>query len=170
MTDNNANIFFENFEFSNIKSKPIIIADNLRTPENIGSLIRLADNIDAEKLIFINCDENFRQSKIKRIAKTSIKNVNYFFLKDNNFKHLIPQDYTLIAIETTSGAENVFKSDLPKKCAFIVGNERQGISDDVLKNSDTSVFVPIIGKTKSMNVTHCLAVVLFEYLRQNYFK
>ncbi|MCD6113236.1 MAG: TrmH family RNA methyltransferase [Bacteroidales bacterium] len=167
---NNANLFFKNFKTPNLKFKPIIIADNLRTPENIGSVIRLADNIDVEKLIFVNCDDNFRQSKIKRIAKTSIKNVNYFFLKDDNFKPLIPDNYNIIAIETTQGAENVFNKKLPEKSAFIVGNERQGISNEILNFANNSVFVPVIGKTKSMNVTHCLAVVLFEWLRQNYFQ
>ena len=111
---------FNDFEVPDNYYPPIIIADNLKTPENLGNILRLADNIRSENVIFVDSDPNLRLSKVKKTASSSFKSVNWEFCSFTEIKNKIPSDYTLIAIETTSDSENIFKSQLPDKVAFMV--------------------------------------------------
>ena len=79
----------------------------------------------------------------------------------------IPPEYSLTAIETASDSVNVYNTTLPKKVAFIVGNEISGIRDEFLDKSDKIVHIPVLGNNTSLNVSHALAVVLFEWQRKN---
>jgi len=149
-------------------SRPIIVADNLRTPENIGSVLRLAGNIGAKKVLFLK-DKNsadVRNWKIKKTASGADEKVDWEFCSYDELEKKIPPDYLLIAIETAENSTNIFETVLPEKAAFIVGNEVYGISEKLMKKVFKTVFIPVPGVISSLNVTHALSVVLFEWLRQ----
>ena len=59
--------------------KPIIIADHLMTPDNIGAMIRLADNIGASEVCFLGKQDEHRLSKIRRAAASSRDNIRWYF-------------------------------------------------------------------------------------------
>ena len=52
---------------------------------------------------------------------------------------------------------------------FFVGNEKVGLDDEPLKEVEKSVYIPMKGHNKSMNVSHALTIVLGEWMRQNYY-
>lgn len=159
----------ELFKRINIHSEyslPIIVAYNIKTPENIGNIIRLADNSGCKELLIITNDENIRSSKIKRTASSSYNSVNWSFCKESELDKKIPSDYKWIAIETSSDSKNIYQVKLPKKVALIVGNEIQGIDSEILDLCHEIVHIPLLGNNTSMNVSHALAVALFEWQRQ----
>ena len=145
---------------------PIIIGYKIKTPENIGNIIRLADNVGCEKVIFISDDENIRESKIRKTASSSFNSVNWEFCKPSELKYKITSDYKLIAIETSSDSANIYQINLPDKIALIVGNEVAGIDDEILDLCYKIVHIPMFGQNTSLNVSHALAVVLLEWQRQ----
>lgn len=147
---------------------PIIVGYNIKTPENIGNIIRLGDNIACKEIIIVSEVENVRNSKIKRTASSSFDSVKWNFCSVEELKNRIPSDYKWIAIETSSDSENIFKSKLPQKVAFIVGNEISGVDHDFLDQCNKIVHIPVHGNNKSINVSHSLAIALFEWQRQNY--
>lgn len=145
---------------------PIIIGYNIKTPENIGNIIRLADNAGCKEVLFVTNNENIRSSRIKKTASSSYSSVNWNFCKEAELKAKIPSDYKWIAIETSSDSKNIYQVKLPKKVALIVGNEITGIDSKLLDKCHEIVHVPLLGNNTSMNVSHALAVALFEWLRQ----
>lgn len=145
---------------------PIIIGCKIKTPENIGNIIRLADNAGCKKVIFIFDDENIRESKIKKTASSSYNSVDWEFCNVSELKNKVPKDYKWIAIETTSDSTNIYQTELPEKIAFIVGNEVAGIDDEILDLCNKIIHIPILGKNTSLNVSHALAIALFEWQRQ----
>jgi tRNA G18 (ribose-2'-O)-methylase SpoU len=148
-----------------ITHKPLVIADHLRTPENMGSLIRLADNVGASEVIFLG-EAVQKASRIKYAAASSATNITWKFSQETDLRKIIPDGYSIVALETAIGATSVFTTVLPEKLALIVGNERTGISEIFLKQSDLAVYLPVPGPTRSLNVTHAAAVLLYEWLRQ----
>ena len=149
--------------------RPILIADDLRTPENMGAVLRLAGNIGARETIFISDDANgFRNLKINRTASGGEKKTEWRIIpkKGAVIREIVPSGYQIIALETSIDAINLMKTNLPEKCAFIVGNEVSGISENIMQEVDQTVFIPIPGPVSSLNVTHALSIVLFEWLRQ----
>lgn len=151
--------------------RPVIIAENMRTPENIGAIMRLAGNIGAEKILFVTESPfDFKTWKIKRTASGAYEKTNWQITDPDTLKLLIPTDYRLIALETTDKAKNIYALDLPAKTAFIVGNEQYGISQQLLNIADEVAYIPLPGEIYSLNVTHALSVGLFEWYRQQSLK
>ena len=145
---------------------PIIVGYKIKTPENIGNIIRIADNIGCKEVFFIKDKEEIRESKIKKTASSSYNSIKWNFYSNEELEKIIPKDYAWIAIETSNDSENIYQSKLPVKCAFFVGNEINGIDLDVLNKCDKTVHIPLVGKNTSMNVSHALAVAVFEWQRQ----
>ncbi len=148
-------------------ARPVIVADNLRTPENMGAVLRLAANVGAERVLFVKHGyEQPRNWKIKKTASGADEKIKWQFISMDELKDLIPDDYRLIAIETAESANNLYKTVLPEKCAFIVGHEVYGIGEELLQMADDMVYIPVPGVISSLNVTHALGVVVFEWYRQ----
>ena len=158
-----ANKFFGNKSTVN---DIIIIAENISTPENIGSLIRLTDNIGAKKLFLIN-EIIPNQAKIKRSSSSAYNNFNFKFIDYNELNSEFFKNYTFVGIDTINNSKNIYEYSFNKNTAFIVGNEKSGISPKMIEFCHNFIHIPMPGNTKSMNVSHALAVSLFEYYRQN---
>jgi len=146
---------------------PILIALDLQTPMNIGSIIRLAGNIGCKKVLFTGDENHFRTAKIKKTATTGFSQVEWKFCEHHKWQDEVPNDYDIIAVETVQSAKSIFDTKLKGKYAFVVGNERYGIDDKSLEYCKSAVYIPMPGKVKSMNVVQAANVVLFEWLRQN---
>lgn len=162
-----ANHLFTNKAYDQLyqqNQRPVIIADNLRNADNMGALIRLADNIGAQKLWFLGDEKTVNKSKLRRAAASSYKNIDWEFTSENKLNRLVPLDYRSVALETSESATNIFKSELPAKCVLIVGNEVHGIRPEIMEQAHLQVYIPIPGPTKSMNVSHAASVFLFEWL------
>ncbi len=162
---------FKNLKTSDIYkslTRPIIIADDIRTPENMGSIIRLGANIGALKVIFIS--KRGKEFKIFKIAKTASgadKKITWMFVDDfSSAQRIIPVDYHIISIETSSNSKNIFETKLPEKTCFVIGNEVKGIRNEIIDHSNEVLHIPIPGIISSLNVTHALTVALFEWFRQ----
>ncbi|HRW61866.1 MAG TPA: TrmH family RNA methyltransferase [Bacteroidales bacterium] len=157
---------FKNISLPANYDPPIIVACELKTPENIGNIMRLADNIGCKKLLLITSGVENRTSKIRRTASSSFDAIDWEYCKISELNQKIPEDYTWVAVETSSDSENIYKTNMPEKIAFIVGNEISGIDHIILNQCHKIVHIPVYGKNTSLNVSHALAVALFEWQRR----
>lgn len=167
--ETNSIIFFKSKDYFEPKNKPVIAAWEIINPGNIGSLMRLADNVGSENIFILGDKFNFRKSSIRKTAGQSFNTVALHFVSSDDFFCQIPDNYQTVAIETSENSENIFTSKLPEKIVFMLGNERHGLPDKILSHCNKSVHIPMTGSCKSMNVSHALAVSLFEWQRQNFF-
>ena len=146
--------------------RPIVIADHLMTPDNLGAMIRLADNIGATEMCFLGSEADHRLGKVRRAAASSRDNIRWFFTEETDLHKIVPNGKSIVAIETTDDATCIYDTKLPEDVAFIVGSESQGIREELLKQCDMVVYIPVPGPTRSLNVSHAAAVALFEWQRQ----
>ena len=145
---------------------PMVIADHLMTPDNIGAMIRLADNIGATEVCFLGKEDEHRLGKVRRAAASSRDNIRWYFSEETDLRKIVPNGKKIVAIETSDNATCIYDTELPENVAFIVGSERNGLSDELLAQCDMVVYIPVPGPTRSLNVSHAAAVVLFEWQRQ----
>ena len=143
--------------------RPMIIADHLMTPDNLGAIIRLADNIGATEVCFLGNENDHRMGKVRRSAASSRDNIPWYFSEETDLRKIVPEGKSIVAIETADNATCIYDTPLPENAAFIVGSERDGLSDDLLKQCDMVVYIPVPGPTRSLNVSHAAAVALFEW-------
>ena len=146
--------------------KPIIITDSFKTPANIGNILRLGTNIGACKIITIE-NITLKDRKIRKTAGAAFDHIPLITTDLANFQSFIPSDYTLTALETCTGAQNIFQCQLPSKMALVLGNEIRGISPELLTLCQSAIYIPMPGSVKSMNVSHAAAVALFQWLNQH---
>ena len=164
-----SNTLFEQIRTEDIYQRvprPMLLADHLLTPDNIGALIRLADNIGATEVCFLGREEEHRLGKVRRAAASSRDNIRWYFSEETDLHKIVPEDKTIIAIETADNATCIYETKLPENVAFIVGSESHGLSDELLAQCDKVVYIPVPGPTRSLNVSHAAAVALFEWQRQ----
>lgn len=146
--------------------RPLLIADHLLTPDNMGAMIRLADNIGASEVCFLGSEDEHRLGKVRRAAASSRDNIRWYFYDGNDLRKIVPEGKKIVAIETADNATCIYDTPLPEDVAFIVGSERNGLSEDLLTQCDMVVYIPVPGPTRSLNVSHAAAVALFEWQRQ----
>ena len=111
---------------------PILIADGLRTPENVGALIRLAANVGCKTVCLVGAGD-MKESKIRKTACMAWDYVTLQRVDDaETLKLAIPDGYDFVAIETTPDAKSLYAEPLPRRVALVVGSEVHGIFDDSL--------------------------------------
>lgn len=148
---------------------PTIVAAGLQVPENVGSVFRLADAVGSQRVILVQ-DENQEPYPLKRIHRTARSTeglVEWEIWTQAQFLEFSNSLRPLIAIELTSASTSIFENDLPEKCAFVIGSERHGIPQVLLALCQQAVHIPMYGINGSMNVTHALAIALYEWRRQH---
>ena len=144
---------------------PMIIATNLQVPDNIGSVLRLADAAGSRRVIFIAATELDLQRVHKR-ARNCEQFIQWDVYTPEQFLSEVESLRPLVAVEITTESGNIFKAALPNPCAFMIGSERHGIPSAILAKCDYAVHIPVYGVNGSMNVTHALGIALFEWRRQ----
>ncbi len=166
---NNANLFFQKKHYPQtpLSKAPILILDNLRSPENIGHILRLSGNIGCKKVLVINNEVKPAIAKIKRVAKVAGEIPEWQFCNPEEIFQLLPSDYILTALETAPQSISLSTVHLPEKMALILGNESYGINNELLQRATLRIHIPITGKIKSYNVSHATALCLFEWIKQH---
>jgi tRNA G18 (ribose-2'-O)-methylase SpoU len=152
------------------KSQPFIgpdlILDGLQTPENIGSIFRLAGNLSCAKIIFTEATD---LSPI-RIAKLSRQNLAKLPIEFWSVEQILTHYPHLTALETGTGSTDIFNTDIPKSTAFVVGNESSGIQTQLFEACHLKLYIPMPGLVKSLNVSHALSIGLFEWYRKHHYQ
>ncbi|MCF4101626.1 TrmH family RNA methyltransferase [Gillisia sp. M10.2A] len=144
----------------------IILTDNLMGDANIGSLFRLADAFNIEKIIFTGTPINIQSNRLKRTARGTYQVVNFEHHEEASeiILQLKQKEYKIYGLEITSHSiplgDAAFQNE--DKIVLILGNEKFGISEDVLNLTDTQIHIPMFGKNSSMNVSQAAGIALYE--------
>lgn len=144
---------------------PAIIAAGLHNAENIGGVLRLADAAGCREAVFIG-GSPLDQRRVHKASRSCEALVRWRLATSAQFAAEAAAYRPLIAIEITSRSIDLFAYRLPPQCAFVIGGERHGVPADLLALCDQAVHIPMYGTNGSMNVSHALAIALFEWRRQ----
>ena len=167
MNTNSVDFFRENeMIYLHDRCELIFAVWEIGNPGNIGNIIRLAHNIGAIRVLFINEKQEFNRLKIKKTAGFSFDQMSWAFISRQDFFKLTGKEHELIILETCNGAKDIYSVKLPRKVIILAGSESNGLPVDIIEKSKNKIFIPMPGDCKSMNVSHALAVAGFEWYRQ----
>lgn len=156
----------------------ILIAHNVRSSHNVGSLLRTADGLGVEKVYLTGytpyplMDDDERLPHIaakidRQITKTSLgaeKTVTW--RRRSNLDAVLSQlrkdGYRIVALEQNPKSINLSEYDPPGKLVLIVGREVEGIEPEILDDVDEILEIPMLGKKESFNVTNAAAMALYH--------
>lgn len=167
MNTNSVDFFNKNKIHPLPKSRQLILAAwGIGNPENIGQIIRMGHNVGAQKVLFYSDESKFRATKIKKTAGFSYQQMDWQFLPESSFSDQQFEDFSIVALETSEGSQNIYQTHLPDKILLLAGSESHGLPQEILSRCNLSVHIPMPGDCKSMNISHALSVAAFEWYRQ----
>lgn len=150
-------------EFNALKRHSIVcILDDLSNMHNIGVIIRTCEAFRIEKLIVSSKMDVLKSRKVLKSALSSWKWLPIYQTKrlEISLQNLKDDGYEIVSVELTNNAIDYTMAKQNKKVAFIFGNERRGICQEVLDISDSSVYIPMHGMANSINVSSAVGIVL----------
>ena len=154
-------------EFKTKTKVPIIIVlDNIRSLNNIGSVFRTADAflIKAIYLCGITAQPPHREIQKTALGATETVEWNYFSTTIEAVTELKNLGYKLVAIEQTENSTmlNDFKCSKDEPLALIFGNEVLGVEQEVINEIDEVVEIPQYGTKHSLNISVSVGVVVWD--------
>ena len=142
--------------------KIVLILENLRSPQNIGLIIRTAEAMGVERIVIISDVIKELSPKMKRLTRSTENNIKIDFSNDLQLiiNDLKTEGYNIYALEKTSESISYkeFKNKFP--CAVICGNEKAGVSEPTLNLCDEHLHINMYGKNTSLNVAVATAMLL----------
>jgi 23S rRNA (guanosine2251-2'-O)-methyltransferase len=162
-----------------MKREIILILDNLRSRENVGSIFRTADAAGVSKIYLcgitptprMNNELRIMNNGSDKISKTALgaeEWVPWEYRRDTwrIITELRKKGVKIIALEQTEDAVNIFKlKTINHKMALVVGNEVKGISPKIMRYCDKKVAIPMYGKKESLNVSVATGIALYNLIQ-----
>ena len=140
----------------------IIILDRLQDPGNLGTIIRSATAFNFDTLILSEDTVDLYNPKVIRSTQGMLFNIN---IKRCNIKEFIvnlkEKDYLILGTEVDGGVD-VRDYSVNKKFAFIIGNEGQGISSDILDLCEDYLYIKMNNKCESLNAGVAASILMYE--------
>lgn len=154
-------------EFKSANKTPlIIILDNIRSLNNIGSVFRTSDAFLIEKIYLCGITAIPPHNDIRKTALGSTETVDWEYTEHtlNIVEKLKTEGVKVISIEQAENATmlNDFQPEQNQKYALIFGNEVKGVAQDVVDISDIVLEIPQFGTKHSLNISVSCGVVVWD--------
>lgn len=154
-------------EFKKVEKTPIIvILDDVRSLNNIGSVFRTADAFCIEKIYLCGITASPPHKDIHKTALGATESVDWEYRKDIDLliSELNEQGVETIAIEQVQNAVflHQFSPEKGKKYAVVFGNEVKGVSQNVVSNCKNVIEIPQFGTKHSLNISVSVGVILWD--------
>ena len=148
------------------KTPLIVVLDNIRSLNNIGSVFRTSDAFRIEKIYLCGISATPPHKDIQKTALGSTESVDWEYAESSLalLKKLQSNDIQVLSIEQAEKATmlNEFTPKKNQKYALVFGNEVKGVSQEVVNNSDQVIEIPQYGTKHSLNVSVSCGVVLWD--------
>ena len=155
--------------FKSIKKTPlIIILDNIRSLNNIGSIFRTSDAFLIEKIYLCGITATPPNRKITKTAIGSTETVEWEYINDINdlIDNLINHQVKIWSVEQvvkSTKLQDLKSIDADKKQALIFGNEIDGVSQEVINKSDGLIEINQYGTKHSLNISVAVGIVIWKF-------
>ena len=148
------------------KSPVIVILDNIRSLNNIGSVFRTSDAFLVEKIFLCGITAIPPHKDINKTALGSTESVDWEYKASTVelVNELKEEGVTILSIEQCAGStkldEYIFTKD--KKYALVFGNEIKGVSQEVIDKSHNVIEIPQLGTKHSLNISVSVGILLWS--------
>ncbi|WP_299097767.1 RNA methyltransferase [Winogradskyella sp.] len=154
-------------EFKEAKKSPIIIIlDNIRSLNNIGSVFRTSDAFLIEKIYLCGITAQPPHNDIRKTALGSTETVDWEYAENtiDVVTNLKNEGVKICAIEQAEHATmlDTFQPRPNTKYAFVFGNEVKGVAQDIVTASDEVIEIPQFGTKHSLNISVSAGVVIWD--------
>lgn len=144
----------------------MVLLENIQDPGNMGTIIRTSDAAGADGIIGSKGSVDIYNPKVLRSTMGSIFHLPVVMVE--NFLEcidMLKSDQYNIFASHLKGSLNHFQADMKGKVGIIIGNEANGISDEVSEKC-MLIKIPMMGRAESLNASVSAGILIYEYVRQ----
>ena len=153
-----------------IKTPIIIVLDNIRSMNNIGSAFRTADSFLIEEILLLGITAQPPHREINKTALGATESVPWQYFSESSaaIDYLHNENYKVLAIEQAHESTMLqnFNPQNDTKYALVFGNEVKGVSDDIMNQIDGCLEIPQKGSKHSLNISVSLGIVLWDFAKK----
>ena len=155
-------------DYHNVTKIPVIIVlDNVRSMENVGSFFRTADAFRIEKIYLCGITATPPNAEIHKTALGAEDCVSWRYCDTalEAVQQLKAQGITVFSVEQATDSTMLpsFQAERGKRYAIILGNEVKGVHQEVIDASDGCLEIPQLGVKHSMNVSVTAGIVIYHF-------
>jgi TrmH family RNA methyltransferase len=147
-----------------VKQGITVVLDEINDPGNLGTIIRLCDWFGVSQLV---CSENTVDCYNQKVVQASMGSLTRVSINYTDLVSYLANEKRTVYGTFLKG-ENIYNSKLEKNAVVVLGNEANGISNEIEQLVDKKITIPQFGKihnTESLNVAMSTAITLSEFKR-----
>ena len=144
----------------------IVALDNVQDPANVGAIIRSAEALGIDGIITYNCCDVFN-SKAIRASMGSVLRMNIIDSNDleKTLVDMKSQGFKVYSTVPSSSAVKITEADFTGNAVSVIGNEANGVEENIKAVSDDLITIPMLGRAESLNAGVAAAITMWEMLR-----
>ncbi|HNX69428.1 MAG TPA: RNA methyltransferase [Candidatus Omnitrophota bacterium] len=141
-----------------------VVLNNIRSLYNVGSVFRTADGAGVEKLWICGITGFPPDAQISKTALGAEKEVPWEYRKDPRplLRELREKGYEIVLLEQVTGSISYEQYEPKTPACLVIGNEIEGVSDELLSLCDRTVEIDMAGLKNSLNVTVAFGIVAYH--------
>lgn len=150
-----------------------LIIEDVFDPHNLGAIARSCDALGVQEInIIFETHPPFDPKEVGKNSSTATNKWLSFRIHQRTeiaLKTLKSEGWQIVAAVIDPAAESIFEADLSaERLALLLGNEKDGLSEQAIALADRRITIPMCGIAQSMNVSVSAALLLYEATRQRY--
>ena len=144
----------------------IVALDDVQDPGNLGTILRTVDSIGLNQIIVSKGTADAFNAKVVRSTMGAIFRINIIEVDDlkQSIKEMKKHHFKLM-VTSLQTDNSIYDIDFNKKI-IVIGNESNGVSQEIQDMADEKAKIPMLGKTESLNASVAAGIVMYEYVRQ----
>lgn len=149
------------------KNDIIVILDDIRSMNNVGSVFRTSDAFAVNELYLCGFTPTPPHRDIHKTALGATESVRWSYFEKTEYavSAAKKKGYTIAAVEQAHNSISLRNVSVRKQIALIFGNEVSGVNTEILKQADICIEIPQWGAKHSLNIAVSVGVALWELIR-----
>lgn len=145
----------------------VLVLDRLQDPGNIGTMIRTAVATGYGLIVCVKGTADVFSPKVLRATAGMIFDIPIIYVSDaTELKDMMSRVGKQFVVTTVEGGRPYYEENLRTGIALVIGNEGNGVSDEILELADVRVTIPMKGDIESLNAAVSAAILMYEAVRQ----
>lgn len=158
-------------EFQEAEKIPLVVVlDNVRSQNNIGSVFRTSDAFRVQEIVLCGITATPPNAEIHKTALGAEDSVKWRYLEETSeaIRQLKADGYTVFSVEQTENSLSLetIRLDKTQKYAVVLGHEVHGVQQQVIDVSDGCIEIPQYGTKHSLNVSVTAGIVIWDFFKQ----
>ena len=149
------------------EKRHLLVLDNLQDPGNMGTIVRTAEGAGVTGVIMSRDCVDIYNPKTIRSTMGSIYRMPFYYAEDilKAIRKIKDAGIKVYAAHL-DGEKSYDEEDYAFSCAFLIGNEGNGLREETSKMADHYIIIPMSGEVESLNAAIAASVLMFEVKRQ----